>query len=108
MRSRTCATATALESPVAQTRAHSTGPRAWVPLRALTGCALASLYMVIESWLNGRATNESRGTVMSIYTVINLTMMMIGQMLLTIYDPSSFAPFALASILVSQIGRVHV
>src|SRR3546814_861972 len=38
---------------------------------------------------------------MSIYTVINLTMMMIGQMLLTIYDPSSFAPFALASILVS-------
>src|SRR3546814_9810103 len=98
---RTFAAATALASTVALAHALITEPWAWWPLRALTGFALAILYMVIESWLNERATNETRGTVMSIYTVINLTLMMIGQMLLTIYDTSSFAQFALASLLVS-------
>lgn len=98
---RTFAAATALASTVALAHALIPLPWAWWPLRALTGFAFAILYMVIESWLNERATNETRGTVMSIYTVINLTVIMAGQMLLTIYDPGSFAPFALASILVS-------
>ena len=98
---RTFAAATALASTVALAHAMVTEPWAWWPLRALTGFAFAILYMVIESWLNERATNETRGTVMSIYTVINLTVIMAGQMLLTIYDPGSFPPFALASILVS-------
>lgn len=98
---RTFTAAAALASTVAL--AHALIPLAWAwwPLRALTGFAFAILYMVIESWLNERATNETRGTVMSIYTVINLTVIMAGQMLLTVYDPASFPPFALASILVS-------
>lgn len=98
---RTFTAATALASTVALAHALITEPWAWWPLRALTGFAFAILYMVIESWLNERATNETRGTVMSIYTVINLTVIMAGQMLLTLYSPASFAPFALASILVS-------
>ncbi len=98
---RTFTAATALASTVALAHALITEPWAWWPLRALTGFAFAILYMVIESWLNERATNETRGTVMSIYTVINLTVIMAGQMLLTLYNPASFAPFALASILVS-------
>ena len=98
---RTFTAATALASTVALAHALLTEPWAWWPLRALTGFALAILYMVIESWLNERATNQTRGTVMSIYTVINLTVIMAGQMLLTLYEPASFAPFALASILVS-------
>ncbi len=98
---RTFTAGTALASTVALAHALLTEPWAWWPLRALTGFALAILYMVIESWLNERATNQTRGTVMSIYTVINLTVIMAGQMLLTLYEPASFAPFALASILVS-------
>ena len=93
--------ATALASTVALMHALAILPFSWWILRAVTGASLAILYMVIESWLNERATNESRGTIMSIYTVINLSMIMAGQMLLTLYPPSSFAPFALASILVS-------
>src|SRR3546814_3045943 len=85
---RTFDAATALASTVALAHALITEPWAWWPLRALTGFALAILYMVIESWLNERATHETRGTVMSIYTDINIMMMMTGQML--------------------QIGRAHV
>lgn len=98
---RTFAAATALASTVALAHAMITTPWAWWPLRALTGFAFAILYMVIESWLNERATNETRGTVMSIYTVINMTVIMVGQMMLIAYDPATFPPFALASILVS-------
>jgi len=98
---RAFAAATALASTVALVHALITWPITWWVLRALTGASLAILYMVIESWLNERATNKTRGTVMSVYTVINLSMIMVGQFLLTIYPPSQFGAFALASILVS-------
>src|ERR1700679_161895 len=33
----------------------------WILLRGLFGVGAACLYMVAESWLNDRATNETRG-----------------------------------------------
>ena len=40
-------------------------PLVWGLLRALTGFCFAVLYVVIESWLNDRATNENRGVIIS-------------------------------------------
>lgn len=74
---------------------------AWLPLRALTGFCFATLYMIIESWLNEKATNQTRGLVFSVYTAINLSVMTAGQMMLTLDDPAQFGLFALASVLVS-------
>lgn len=48
-------------------------PVAWWGLRSVTGFCFAGLYLVIESWLNERASNENRGLVMGIYTMINLS-----------------------------------
>ncbi|HEX9791578.1 MAG TPA: MFS transporter [Kiloniellales bacterium] len=76
-------------------------PYAWWPLRAVTGFCFAVLYMIIESWLNERATNENRGLVFSVYTIINLTVLTIGQMMMVLGKPSDFLLFALSSILVS-------
>lgn len=73
----------------------------WWILRAGTGFCFAALYMVIESWLNEKSTNENRGMVFSVYTIINLTVITIGQMMLTLDSPFAFSLFALASILVS-------
>ena len=73
----------------------------WWVVRGLTGFCFAALYAVIESWLNERATNETRGAVMSAYLIIQLTVITLGQMMITLSDPSQFALFALASILVS-------
>jgi MFS family permease len=73
----------------------------WWVVRALTGFCFAALYAVIESWLNERATNETRGKVMSAYLIIQLTVITLGQMMITLSDPAQFALFALASILVS-------
>ncbi len=76
-------------------------PLIWPLFRALTGYCFAVLYIVIESWLNEKTTNEHRGAVFSIYTVINLTVITMGQMMISIGDPALFGLFALASILVS-------
>jgi MFS family permease len=76
-------------------------PVVWWPLRGLTGFCFAGLYLVIESWLNDRATNQTRGAIFGIYTFINLTVITVGQFMITLYDPASFPLFMLASILVS-------
>jgi MFS family permease len=76
-------------------------PYIWWPLRAVTGFCFASLFMVIESWLNERSTNENRGTIFSIYTVICLTVLTAGQLMITLYDPATFPLFCLVAILIS-------
>jgi len=74
---------------------------AWLLLRFLVGAAISGLYMIIESWLNERATGENRGTLLSIYTVINLLMMTVGQQMLNLSLPDPFYIFGLAAILLS-------
>lgn len=74
---------------------------AWVALRVITGFCLACLFMIIESWLNETATNETRGMIFSVYLVVNLSVVTIGQLMLMLDDPADFALFTLASILLS-------
>ena len=76
-------------------------PWVWIVLRLFTGFCLAGLFMIIESWLNEKASNESRGVIFSTYLGINLSVITVGQLLITADDPRSFSLFALASILVS-------
>lgn len=52
----------------------------WVSLRALTGFSFAGLYLVIESWLNSATTNDRRGMTMSLYSLISLFALMMGQL----------------------------
>ena len=73
----------------------------WWLLRAVTGFCFAVLFIIIESWLNERSTNETRGTIFSIYVLISLTVISIGQMMLALDDPKALSLFALVSILVS-------
>jgi MFS family permease len=73
----------------------------WSLLRLVSGYCFAVLYVVIESWLNEQATNETRGAVFSAYTLITLTMMAGGQQMLLLHPPQQMALFAIASALVS-------
>lgn len=73
----------------------------WIVMRVVTGFAYAGLYVVAESWLNDRSTNETRGQMLSIYMVVVLGGMGGGQLLINLYDPGSFELFLLASVLVS-------
>lgn len=73
----------------------------WLLLRFLLGTCVSGLHMTIESWLNDRATRETRGTILSVYTMINLGMITLGQQLINVADPSGGQLFAIASILLS-------
>jgi MFS family permease len=73
----------------------------WGLLRALTGYCFAVLYVVIESWLNERSSNENRGTVFSAYILINMTVLAVGQQMLLLADPLQLQLFVLTSVLVS-------
>ena len=73
----------------------------WAVLLVISGYCFAVLYVVIESWLNEHATNETRGTVFSAYVLITLTVLAVGQQMLLLYDPNRMALFAIASALVS-------
>jgi MFS family permease len=73
----------------------------WWILRLATGFCFAVIYIVIESWLNEKSTNENRGFVFSVYSMITLTVLAAGQMLTLLYSPSGLQLFAIASVLVS-------
>lgn len=75
-------------------------PVIWFILRVITGFCFAGLYMIIESWINERSSNEMRGQVLSVYRVVDLAAVTAGQFLLTAGDPSTFFLFALVTILI--------
>ena len=96
---RTFAAMTALLCISVMLQAITHSPLFWWMSRGLTGLCLASLYVIIESWLNARSTNKNRGLIFSVYTVINLGVITIGQLLTAVADISSFTLFAVATIL---------
>ena len=70
----------------------------WVLLRGAFGIAAACIYMVIESWLNDRASNENRGRIFSAYLMVNFSAIIAGQMLFATGNPSSFVLFNLSAV----------
>ncbi len=98
---RAFAAMTALASAVPLIQALWVDPVAWFFFRAATGFCFSILYIVIESWLNERASNENRGVVFSTYIFISFGAMALGQELLRTYDPSSVELFAVIATLVS-------
>lgn len=74
---------------------------AWALLRAVTGFCFAGLFMVIESWINERATNANRGRILSVYRIVDLVALTAGNAMLTLAPPLGFQLFAIVSILVS-------
>jgi len=76
-------------------------PLAWSGLRLLSGFCLAGLYVVAESWLNDRASNKTRGQLLSIYMVVSYLGYAGGQLLLNAADPKGLELFILTSVLIS-------
>src|ERR1041384_2364844 len=66
---------------------------AWIALRAFTGFTMAGAFMVIESWLNEKATNENRGTVFGLYMMVTYASIMGGQMIVAGGDVRSHSLF---------------
>ncbi len=73
----------------------------WLFARALTGFSYATLYIVIESWLNGAIDNKSRGKMMATYLVILYGSMAMGQYFLNLANPAGTELFITVAILIT-------
>jgi MFS family permease len=88
-------------------------PTAWAFLRIMSGICIAGCYTVIESWLQAKVTNETRGRAMGLYRVVDMggslvAQLMIGSLasmetyvaynLLTILCCASLLPLALTRV----------
>ncbi|HXJ02202.1 MAG TPA: MFS transporter [Micropepsaceae bacterium] len=76
-----------------------TNPTAWFGVRGITGFSMAILYMAVESWLNDRASNETRGQILALYVAVNLSALLLGQWLLLLAPTQSFELFSIGAIL---------
>jgi MFS family permease len=70
----------------------------WIALRAFTGFSMAGCFMVIESWLNEKATNKNRGTVFGLYMMVTYASIMAGQMIVAAGDVKQASLFMVAGI----------
>ncbi len=76
-------------------------PYSWFFIRILTGVSLSGIYVIMESWLNDKSSNESRGRMLSIYMIITFCFVGLGQFLLNLSDPFKVDLFILVSVLLS-------
>ncbi len=79
----------------------------WTIMRLITGISYAGLFVVSESWLNDRASNETRGQMLSVYMVVITIGLGGGQFLLNLSSPMNVDLFVLVSIIVS-IGLIPI
>lgn len=90
-----------LASAAALCHAAFVDPYSWLVFRALTGFCFAALCLVTESWLNARADNLNRGTVLSVYFALILTCTAVGQSFLMMAPPAGYDLFVFVSVVIS-------
>ena len=91
----------AIASAATLCQAFFVQPFAWTVMRLITGLCFAGIYVVAESWLNGRATRANRARLLAIYMVVLYVGLGAGQFLLVLANPRSARPFMLVSVLIS-------
>jgi MFS family permease len=98
---RVFAALTAIASVAILLQAVFVTPFSWSVLRFVSGFSFAGIYVVAESWLNDRATNANRGSLLASYMLILYVGLGVGQFLLTAADPAGPLLFVLISMLIS-------
>jgi MFS family permease len=98
---RTFAVLVSIVSAVSVAHAYLVDPIYWWVLRVIYGFCMAGAYMVVESWLNGAVDNKSRGSLLSIYMIVQFAAMGGSQYLLNLSSAQTFVLYGLTSIVFS-------
>jgi MFS family permease len=77
------------------------GAISWAILRFFSGFCIAGLFAALESWLNERCDNQTRGQVLGIYMIVNYVAIVLGQLMVNLWDLKGMEGFMVASLLVS-------
>ncbi|WP_102226415.1 MFS transporter [Acidimangrovimonas sediminis] len=73
-------------------------PVAWAGFRVLSGLSVAGCYTVIEAWLHGKVTNETRGRATGVYRVVDISGSLLAQLLVSVLPPAEYMSYNLLAI----------
>ena len=73
-------------------------PYAWALMRVASGLCVAGCYTVIESWLQAKVTNETRGRTMGVYRVVDMSGSLAAQMVISVLEPASYVSYNILAI----------
>jgi MFS family permease len=76
-------------------------PLSWSLVYLVSGLCNAGIFVVLESWLNDRSSNETRGTILGLYMMFMMGGTAGGQLLVNVGAPEGFGLFVLSSVLIS-------
>ncbi len=74
-------------------------PWFWMILRIGSGFAVAGAYTVIESWLQSKLNNENRGTVFSIYRMVDMSGTLLSQLIIAGLTPAHYISYNIIAVL---------
>lgn len=79
----------------------------WICFRLLGGMAMASLFVVCESWINLYAEQHNRGALFSLYMLTTAIAVLLGQVLVGLVGPQSPHLFlvAAATVLLALVSK---
>ncbi|MFV1999790.1 MAG: MFS transporter [Acidimicrobiia bacterium] len=92
---------TALAGATALSYSLLVTPVVWGGLQFVFGLCMSGLFVTVESWLNERASNETRGRLLSVYMLVVTFGLGIGQVLLGVASPADSTLFILVGIAIS-------
>lgn len=76
-------------------------PAFWGFLRVVSGFCMGGMIVVTEGWLNERASNKNRGSILSLYMITTYACVGSAQLLMMLANPDGFKLFVIISILYS-------
>lgn len=77
-------------------------PYLWILLRAAAGYTMAGAFVVIESWLNDKASEENRGRIFAVYSVVAWGASGVSPLALNLHDPAGTLLFCLSTVAIGS------
>jgi MFS family permease len=74
-------------------------PYAWALMRVASGLCIAGCYTVVEAWLQAKVTNETRGRMMGVYRVVDMSGSLVAQLMIGVLEPASYVSYNLLALL---------
>ena len=74
-------------------------PYAWTLMRVATGLCIAGCYTVVESWLQAKVTNTTRGRTMGVYRIVDMGGSLTAQLVIAVLEPASYVSYNLLALL---------
>ena len=79
---------------------------AWMAMRVLSGLCVAGCYTVVESWLQAKVTNETRGRTMGVYRVVDIGGSLLAQLMISVLTPAHYVSYNILALIC--LSLIHI